>query len=193
MTDQLKEKLESNLTEALDEFPELDFGGSMRRKDRLAFRLKHSKRDEFSEWSHWLSEDQLRSGPIREEIRRLMESKSWPESEYSPSVLSDSEYVQPKFEQLVEVIHRVSQDPRFAKLTVVLAAPDGDIEFLEVKDGDSFLSQLGESVGSGFLALGLLAWQDDGSGMEARKLLFRWHTDERLKALFDKICEAGVE
>ena len=43
------------------------------------------------------------------------------------------------------------------------------------------------------MALGLLGWGLDKRTLQARKLLFRWHSTPRVRELFDQLCEAGVD
>jgi hypothetical protein len=113
---------------------------------------------------------------------------------YTPiTVYSSLDFLQPDLEQLLRVLKIVTEQTQYDFSRLVLASSEGDIQFLEVTETSKFRVELEEALGNGFLALGLLGWQMSEGTLQAHKLLFKWHTDPRLKELFDRLCEVGAE
>lgn len=188
-----KELLGTLVEEALQGFSDLSCGGYLDEESGIAFCLDHDKKGETSEWSHRFSREELKLDAVANEIHRLVELSKWSSQPSSTPAASELEFIQPDFEQLLRVIRIVTDRTQYDYSRVVLASCEGEIQFLEVADTIEFQAELGEAFTTGFLALGLLGWQMDEGMLRAHKLLFRWHTDSKLKELFDRLCEAGVE
>jgi hypothetical protein len=188
-----KELLGTLLEEALQGLSDVSCGGYLEEKSRIAFCLDHDQKAETSEWSHPFSHEELKPDAVANEIHRLVEVSNWSNQPSSTPAASELEFIQPDFGQLLRVIRIVTDQTRYDYSRVVLASCEGEIQFLEVADTIEFQAELGEAFTTGFLALGLLGWQMDDGILRAHKLLFRWHTDSKLKELFDRLCEAGVK
>lgn len=188
-----KELLGTLVEEALQSFRDVSCGGYLEERSRIAFCLNHDEKEETSEWSHRFSHEELKPDAVASEIHRLVELSKWSSQPSSTPAASELEFIQPDFEQLLRVIRIVTDQTRYDYSRVVLASCEGEIQFLEVADTIEFQAELAEAFTTGFLALGLLGWQMDEGILRPHKLLFRWHTDLKLKELFDRLCEAGVE
>jgi len=188
-----KELLGTLVEEALRSFRDVSCGGYLEEASRIAFCLNHDKKEETSEWSCRFSLKELKPDAVANEIHRLIELSKWSSELSSTPGASQLEFIQPDFDQLLRVIRIVTDQTHYDHSRVVLASFEGEIQFLKVADSIEFQAELGEALTTGFLALGLLGWQTDDGRLQAHKLLFRWHTDSKLKELFDRLCEAGVE
>ncbi len=93
----------------------------------------------------------------------------------------------PSFEQLLQIIRVTACE--FVGVHIVLASRD-DFTFLE--NTPRLREELREAIRDGYQTLGLLGWEISNGHLQAHKMFFRWHKEEKLAKLFDQICEVGV-
>ena len=101
---------------------------------------------------------------------------------------------QPAFDQLIQITRTLAHDDDFVRVVLVSTQSDvqGDVRFIEVSDGPEYRTDLQQALREGLLALGLLGWEFKDGTLQAKGGLFPWQ-DERLRELFDRLCEEGVD
>ena len=79
-------------------------------------------------------------------------------------------------------------------MRLVLASPQVEVRFVEVTEGPEFRREVETAMREGLLALGMLGWEVCEGTVQAKNVLFPWHKDnERLRELFDRLCDEGAE
>ena len=78
-------------------------------------------------------------------------------------------------------------------LRLILATKRGDVRLIEVSEDHEFRRVLYEALCAEFIPLGLLGFEESEGEIQARSLLFPWHSeDDRLSGLFDLLCDQAV-
>lgn len=99
----------------------------------------------------------------------------------------------PNFEYLLQAIRILSESSQLEFIRLVLVSQEEKPKFIEISGNLEARQEIEQAVSQGLIPLGLLGWEMTRTDLKAKRLMFPWHEDGRLKDLFESICEDAID
>jgi len=98
-----------------------------------------------------------------------------------------------ELEHLLHYCRTLAKDSPCDNLRLVAATKLGDVRLIEVSEEHEFRRLLHEALCAEFITLDLLGFEELDGEIQARSLLFWWHSESaRLSGMFDLLCDQAV-